>query len=251
MSSIRIGVPENDGLLTTDGELFHPDPKEKAEIRFKAVTAVEVLPGYRDASDGKKMIQIDHIVTDTQGRRFVFTAFLSLYFFWDQMFQETVYACSPERSEDNFLLEAYARQHERLIENLNFYDDGRRQRALVCYFPIVDDPKHSTMKIFHVFEKHLSADLTIISTEFFKGLGPDILVEFSNFPDLESTDGMEYGGNETDKLRYRFQNHKKMLWRQFEMPVVQKYGTSKTDTFDGVSFEYVSPLSPIRFRELK
>jgi hypothetical protein len=251
MASIFVNVPENAGLLTSSGELFHPDPKLKAEIRFKIVTATETLPGYRDCSDNEKMIQIEHIVTDMPGRRFVFTSLLSPCFFWDEMFLAHLVGCSSEYVEFSPLLDKYSHQRKALVENVCFYSDGRERRALCCHFP---PPDAWSERIFPIYEKHMSAELNLIYIEWEETnkTMPLYIVEFNHLSPLADTKGKEHGGhqntNHADKFCYCFSPHK-MLWRQFERPVVHKYGSP--ESFDGVSFEPISPLSPITFRELK
>ena len=252
MASILVNVPENAGLLTASGELFYPAPKLKAEIRFKIATAPEILPGYRDCSDNKKMIQIEHIVTDMPGRRFVFTSFLKPYFFWDEMFLTKLVGCTSEYVEFGTLLDGYPHKSKILVENVYFYSDNRKRRALRCYFPPTpDDPKAWSERIFPIWEKHIGAQLKLISIEWeTTNMGVHLIVELHHLSPLEDTEGKEYGvaGNEADKLCYRFRPNN-ILWRQFEKPIVQKYGSP--ESFDGVSFEPVSPLIPITFRELK
>ncbi|HVU27643.1 MAG TPA: hypothetical protein VHG71_07895 [Verrucomicrobiae bacterium] len=247
MASIFVDVPENAGLLTSSGELFHPDPKLQAEIRFKTVTATEILPGYRDCSANEQMIQIEHIVTDTRGRRFVFTSFLSPYFFWDQMFLATIVGCSPEYIEYGNLLDGYAHERKTLVENVGFYRDGRQRRALRCYFPpTADDPENWSERIFPIWEKHISARLNLTGIQWKEtNMGVHFIVELHDLRSWEDTNGKEYGGNETDKFCYRFMPYE-ILWRHFEKPVVQKYGKPE-ESFDGVSFEPISPLNPITF----
>jgi hypothetical protein len=252
MASIHIDVPENAGLLTDGGELFHHDTKQKAEIRFKAVTAAELVPGYRDCSDNEQMIQIEHIVTDTKGRRFMFASFVSPYFFWDQMFLAKIVGCSPEYIEYGNLLDGYPHQRKMLIENVYFYSDGRKRRALRCSFPPTpEDPDDWSERIFPIIEKHLGVRLSIIGVEWEKDLAPNLIVEFHDFGqwrDIKS--GKKHGGDQTGKLCFRLSPHH-ALWRHFEKPVVQKYGEPGPKSFDGVSFGLVSPLIPITFRELK
>jgi hypothetical protein len=251
MTSILVDVPENAGLLATSGELFHPDPKLKAEIRFKIVTATEILPGYRDCSDNQKMIQIEHIVTDVQGRRFVFASVLSPYFFWNEMFLVDLVGCSSEYVEFSPLLDKHPHQRKVLVEKVYFESGRRTRRALYCHFP----PSNAwSERIFPIYEKHMGAELNLIYIEWEETNKTMSLfiVEFNHLSPLEDTNGKEYGGyqntNHVDKFCYRFSPHK-MLWRHFKKPVIHKYGSP--ESFDGVSFEPVSPFIPITFRELK
>ena len=251
MSSIQVDVPENVGLVTAEGELFHPDPKLKAEIRFKTVVATDVLPGYRDCSDNEQMIQIEHIITDVKGRRFVFASFLSPYFFWDQMFQVKLVGCSPEYTEFGILLKTNGHRRKVLIDGVGFYRDDRDRRALCCYFPPASqDSDFWEERIFPIYEKHISAKISLILIEWETAdIMPLYIAELRDFKIFESTEGKEHGGKEGDKFFYLFSLNN-MLWRHFEKPVIRKYG-ERENLFEGVSFEPISPLIPIMFREMR
>ncbi|HWD92037.1 MAG TPA: hypothetical protein VG938_06780 [Verrucomicrobiae bacterium] len=233
MSVLRVAMPPNDGLKTTAGELFKPDPNFMAEIRFKVVVGDGV-----ECSATEHVIEIKHIITDIQGRRFVFTSLVPPYFFWEQMYVAKNVGSTPDYVENGILLDAYAHRRNVLVENLQFYFDGRHRRALQCFFP-------EGVKTFSIYEKHISPSLNLIAIEWEgEKMRTSLIVEFQGmFLGLET----EYGRNKGDKFCYAI-NPRHFLWRHFEEPTVVKCGPIKYGSIDTGPTEYIEflPVSPFR-----
>lgn len=239
MSTLQIEVPANSGLLSSNGEVFQHDPKIPAEIRISAVTTGKL---WDDVPD--KLVRIEHSVTDTRGRRFVFTSFVHPRFFWDQMYLAHTVATSREQTRLGALLKDS--EQTLLIENLYSYWDGRECRALWCFgFGATAEKPTGVEKVFPIHEKHISPTMNLIAVKRGKEGGWWLIVEFCRLKIFESVDGTEFGGNDSDKFCYQMRPEE-VFWRNFLQPMTDPPGSAGNP--NNVNYDSISPLMPIIFK---